>query len=294
MEHYKHSGAVPILGALMTIVAGLLAASLLGVVYTYVLYYIPIVYFNVLLPVGLAFAIGFVVSMAGTWGKIRNTPVLAIIGFFCGLVSLYVAWAADAYVRTSFGFSWAFAPDVLIAYIQLFYERGDWTLFGDEPIAGISLAAIWVIEAAIIVGGAAFTALVANSEDPFCERCDVWADVEKGVRRLKLERGSQASAARLLQGDLTALAESERAEKREYPHLRLDLATCGSCQDSNYLTIQSVTESVNDKGETSTSEEALLTNLVITPEQVQLVRDAGTPAAPQAEEGNFDFLKTDD
>lgn len=90
------------------------------------------------------------------------------------------------------------------------------------------------------------------------------------------------------------LTATERAKKREYPHLRLDLATCGSCQDSNYLTIQSVTESVNDKGETSTSEEALLTNLVITPEQVQLVRDAGTPPAPQAEEGNFDFLKTDD
>ena len=58
MEVYKHSGAVPLGGALLTTFASLIATILFGVVYTYAVVWIPFIYITVLLTLALGFLIG--------------------------------------------------------------------------------------------------------------------------------------------------------------------------------------------------------------------------------------------
>ena len=48
MQTYKHSGSFSMSGLLTTLGAGPLAASLLGIVYAYAAFYIPIIYLNFL------------------------------------------------------------------------------------------------------------------------------------------------------------------------------------------------------------------------------------------------------
>jgi len=278
MESYKHSGAVPPVGALITLLAGCVTAAILGVVYSYAIVYIPFIYVNILVTVGFGLALGFAVGWAGKAGKIRNNVALGCLGLLSGVVGLYVAWASDAKARLDDGV-WAFNPSLLQDYIGFFYDQGMWSVFGDEPVSGVMLAVVWLIEAVIIVGGAGVIAFGMNADTPFCERCDTWADVHEGVSRLAID-GDDSSIQRLTDGELEALGDFTRTKKSTMPHLRLDLANCSTCKDTNYLSIVVVSEKVNDKGETSTSEDSLLTNLTISPEQILLVRDAGSaPAA---------------
>src|SRR5262245_51891413 len=64
MQTYSHSGAVPVLGALGTMVVGMLAALVGGFVYAFAFFYIPIVQLNVLLT--LAFGAGLGLAVAAT------------------------------------------------------------------------------------------------------------------------------------------------------------------------------------------------------------------------------------
>ena len=56
MQTYSHSGAVPVIGGLLTVAAGILAAAILAPIYAYSFHYIPIIYLNVFIT--LAFGAG--------------------------------------------------------------------------------------------------------------------------------------------------------------------------------------------------------------------------------------------
>jgi hypothetical protein len=71
-----------------------------------------------------------------------------------------------------------------------------------------------------------------------------------------------------------------RATANEPSYLRLDLATCSHCADSNFLTIQLVQQTVNKKGEPQIEKKPLLTNLIVDAANVPLVREAGREPAP--------------
>ena len=48
----------------------------------------------VVLLVGLTLGVGWLVSRLGYAGNCRNTNFLRVVGLVCGLVALYVSWAA--------------------------------------------------------------------------------------------------------------------------------------------------------------------------------------------------------
>ena len=51
MRHYQHSGAVPLLGVLLALVVALLS-SILGVLYAYLVVWIPLIYVSFFISVG--------------------------------------------------------------------------------------------------------------------------------------------------------------------------------------------------------------------------------------------------
>ena len=80
---------------------------------------------------------------------------------------------------------------------------------------------------------------------------------------------------RILSGQVAALNELYRAPEGADAYLRLDLAHCETCSESNFLTIQMVTHTVDKHGNSQTKAEPLLSNLVLNEADVQAVREAG-------------------
>jgi len=287
MQTYRHSGAMSLPGIPITIAAGLLTAGVLGFVYSYAVVYIPLIYINVLLTFGFGFAIGAAVAWGANVGKIRNNFMAGAYGLAFGCAGLYVAWAADLLARAGVPFCIeVFYPSVLWDYMQFFYENGFWAVGhgGGGNVNGVFLGAVWAIEAAIIVVTATWVAHSAIASRPFCEPCNRWTTAEEGVSRLSLHGAEENALNRLLAGELAALGQMNRATANEASYLRLDLATCSRCADSNFLTIQLVQHTVNKKGEPQVETKPLLTNLIVDAANVPLVREAGREPKPDLPE----------
>ena len=306
MEFYKHSGRVPLAGLCWALIAGCLVAVPLGVVYSYGTNWIPIVYVNFLLTLVLGAAIGGAVGLGASAGRIRNVPVASLAGAAMGLVGLYVAWAADPIARfgqeeamMQLGIAWLFDPRVLWAYMQIFYENGFWGMSDGNPVSGIFLGIVWLVEAGIILFVAAKIPATMLADKPYCETCNQWATIESDVQRLVATPEQQGALNRLLTGDLQSLSQLDRTPGDGGPYIRLDLATCGLCSDTNFLSVQAVTPTVDNNGNPTTAVQPLLKHLVIREEDIELVRQAGReptpmPVTEELAEKSADLIMPDD
>lgn len=290
---YYHSGKLPLTGMLITLLVGSIAAACLGIVYSCCVVFIGIIYLNFLIAMGYGFGISAAVTWSAKIGHVRSKIFPASAAVVVALVGLYFAWAADMVTRfklplTDGKFLIALHPSVMAKYVQYFYEHGLWTITNHgmkdpaaKPVHGIFLAAIWLAEAGIIAGVAAMLSWKSMANLIYCERCDKWAKQEKDVRRLRLAL-SQADFGRVANGDLAPLATLPRASKSEPNFLRLDLAQCDGCTESNFLTLNRVMTVVNKKGNKTQQVTPLVRALAINPEEVALVREAGVEPTPPA------------
>ena len=275
-ETYKHSGTITVTGTLLGLVGGGLTAVALAFAYTYAIVWIPFVYVNALLTFLFGVAIGFAVAAGAKAGKLRNMAVVGLLGVFCGLLGLWIAWAVDPMARlgrASDGPSLSpfFAFGALFQYMGALYENGSWG-FGSATVSGIFLGIIWAIEAGLIVLAAAFTAPGRLMDVAFCEPCESWTKLQTGLRTISLE-GVDAVLARMAEGDVAALRETKPADAADAGHVRVDLATCPSCANSAYLTLTLVQKKVDEKGKESKEEKAVLQNLVLSAGDVGILKE---------------------
>src|SRR5262245_9679954 len=283
---YRHSGIVPIGGLIQTIFAGLGSAISIAIAYSYAMVYIPIIYLNFLGTAGFGFIIGYLVKQSARAGKIRNRVVPAVIGFVSGLAGVYFAWGADLLARQgapgNLGFLAAFRPEILWSYIQWFYENGQWGIgqHANNNVSGIPLAIVWVTEFGVIVGLATASPWGETRKWVFCENCGWWETIESNLNCFSAVDADKI-AERLKQDDLTVLSEMAAARPTDLMHLRLHLATCETCDESNYLDLDQVTVTIDKKGNVKTTSKLLVEKLQIAAADVPLVKAAGpAPESP--------------
>jgi hypothetical protein len=284
METYRHSGAISPIGIILAATAGIAAAVALGVVYAFAVVHIPFIYINALLTFCFGWLMGYAVGWGAKTGKIRNPFVATAYGFLIGLIGLYVAWGTDFLARVvipnglPIDYLAAYKPAFLIEYIKQFYENGAWGLKHGGNVTGIALAAVWAVEATIIVGAATVFARQFIVHHPFCESCGRWTVIEPGKRPLSLI-GAGESYAQLMSGDLAALTKFNLA-LNESLFLQLDLASCPTCEESYFLTIQQVKHSLDKEGKLKVETTPLVRNMLIAAEDVPLVQNAGREPPP--------------
>jgi hypothetical protein len=243
--------------------------------------YIPIIYLNFLGTAGFGFIIGYLVKQAARAGRIRNRFVPAAIGFVSGLAGVYFAWGADLLARQgvgNLGFLAAFRPEILWSYIQWFYENGQWGIgqHANNNVSGIPLAIVWAAEFCTIVGLATGVPWGEMRKWVFCENCGWWETIESNLNYFSAIDADKI-AERLKQEDLTVLRELAAARPSDLMHLRLHLATCETCDASNYLDLDQVTVTIDKKGNVKTTSKLLVDKLQIAAVDVPLVRAAGPP-----------------
>ena len=287
MEFYEHSGRCGPVGVPITAVTGILAGAVFGLAYAYIINWIPLIYVSFLATLGFGFVVGAAAAWGARIGKIRNMMVSTALGGLVGLLAVYFAWVFDPMARIEDVHEPFWRLDAIWAYMQLGYTVGFWGIGQNGgPVTGPFLAAVWVIEAAMVLGTCIVTMRKWLGERPYCEETGKWTTSEANVGRLSLvdDQDAEAKIRRLLDGDVGSLAEFYRATDADPALLQLDLATCPGCLACNFLTVKMVQTVLNKKGEASKQENKLLVNLRITPDEAAAVRTAGIDRPPPVEE----------
>ncbi len=270
VQTYSHSGAVPVVGAIKTVLVGVLTAAIGGIIYAYAFYWIPFVYLNFLITLAYAGAMGLAVAITARRARIRNNWFVAIVGFLVAAVGLYVYWAAYLWALAGLqnvGLA-AFSPSVLIAFGKHLFEKGSWGI-KKETVTGWFLVAFWIAEALLVLRVCVSFAL-AESRRPFCESCGEWTEIEENVARLAAT-GDEPEWQQVFAGDLPALAAFPAAEQGANRFARLDVARCPRCEQSRFLTVSTVKVTIDKKGKANEAIRRLITNAILTPAQFAVV-----------------------
>jgi hypothetical protein len=281
--YYQPSGEVPLVGALGGLLVGLLAGVVLAFAYSYLVYYIPIIYLNFLCTIGYAAGLGLAVGGVMRLGKVRNGAASAGITVVAAFVSYYLSWAVWVSIVVSTGDSSVSAlelagqPLLLWELILKINEHGAWSLFKTE-VTGFALWLIWGIEALIILIGTPLMASAQTSSDPFCENCQSWCAREQGVAVVALAESAEFKR-RLEAKDFQYLREVGAKGEGDAEWLRVDLHHCPGCGQTNTLSVHKEKLSYDSKGNPSVSASSLLDNLLLNAADIRDLRAAGHDAA---------------
>lgn len=181
--HYQESGNYNTLGLIGAFVVILFIAAGLGYFYSLFIYFIPIIYFNVLITVALGIAIGLISRLLFRLTHNRNKMSRYALTILFGLLVYYFHWVAyillayqEGYV--SFGeyipkLNLILSPSWFFGVISEINTIGLWAMFGGFVVNGIVLTIVWIIEAAIIFGASILLVSKSNLE-PYSELNKKW------------------------------------------------------------------------------------------------------------------------
>jgi phage FluMu protein Com len=280
--YYTPSGEVPLLGALGALGGGLLGGIVLAFVYSYLVYYIPIVYLNVLCTLGYAAGLGFGAALIMRWGKVRNTAAATGLALLPTLASYYVSWAVWVSLIVSSdeqsvsALELARQPALLLELIVRINEVGAWTMF-KATFAGIPLWIVWGIEALIILVGSPIAAYSMMSADPFCERCHQWCTHERGLALVGAAEEGEFKR-RMEAKDFQYLREVGLRAQDDVEWYRVDLHHCAGCGQTNALSIQKEKLTYDSKGNSSVNSSSLIDKLLLSVTDTQNLRAASRDA----------------
>ena len=277
--YYQASNKMPLGGVVLLLLGGTVAALALAFVYIYAIWYIPFVYINFLLCIGFGLMLGYGLARLVRAGKLRSPSGVGLLAGAVGLVAVYLEWGV--YLTLLFGTeadgpgpnadtTTSFSPSVFAALlaqpsqmweaIRQLNQTGSWSLKGATP-SGIFLAAIWLLEALILIGGVYLVAR-AQAEEPFSEAANTWADEETLAHPVGFAHDAASLRTQLESGQFHALTPHiTTAAEEQFSLLKLhSVADDDSCR---YLTLENVTKTLDKKGKPTQSTATVVQRLAI-------------------------------
>jgi hypothetical protein len=263
-NYYKPSGKFSLLSLIYFILISLTALPLLGLLYAYCIWYIPLIYVNFLIAAGFGLAVGTIISkvVIGT-GKVRNVTLSLLLGLLGGLIVLYFHWAVwvdlvinagESYGSSKAGitvsnikilqvFSLASDPGTLLHWIKEINKTGTWGI-RSTTVSGTFLSVIWIIEFLIVAGIASIVPMLA-SKNPYCEIGDKWFE-EKKLPAFSYIESKEKMIADLEKTSNNSFDDLVKVENIEQSHSIFTLYT--SQNSENYLSIENKTAKTDSKG----------------------------------------------
>jgi hypothetical protein len=284
VKFYRHSGKTPLLGLLLLGVTGCVGVPILGLLYGVLMRVIPFVYLNAFIVFGYIFVIGAVLGYVAKYGKIRNMVVLGVIAFFIGLLAEYSGWIGwlAVMVRDPMFLIEFFFPFEVFYLISLVAEEGAWTLSGMTPTGGF-LYFIWLLEAVAVVGGITYIAVTDNKKVPFCEESDRWADKRTQIGAFTPIPNIAQFKQSVKHGNLSVFNRLRPSPAEDRHFTTLELYECGHCRNFFVLNVEDVTLVTNNKGKTEAKVKPILSNLMITPFQLENLKRLAEPDMAQTD-----------
>lgn len=288
--YYRHTGRITALGTALGVLTGVGVAIVLGFVYAYAVGYCPIIYANIFIAIGFGLAMGGASAFVMKKFKIRNAQVGMAIVMLATALAYYWSWSVwtcemlDRFSEVKRPFSYVDAatrPAIVIEFAKYVYEEGLWSLgrgssSGRSTIKGVMIALVWLIEAALIFGGAWVMAWGMFGNHAFCEACEEWCDKEKDLRslavgkadfvRVELEKGNYAVLTPLVAGG------------QSWPRWTMKLQQCPKCQNLNVVTLYEVTMTTDKQGKAQESATPIIRHLQLDQPGLKKLQAALQPA----------------
>jgi hypothetical protein len=271
--YYRHTGRITALGTVLGVIVGPVVAVGLGFVYAYAVGYCPIIYANIFIAIAFGLALGGATTYVMKQFKIRNLQVGMAIVMLSALLGYYWSWAVwtcemiDRFsdIKRPFTFlDAALRPAMIVDFAKYVYDEGLWTLgrsssSNKSTIKGLAIAFVWLVEAALIFGGAWVLAWRMLRDNAFCESCEQWCGKETDLRslgvgerdfvRTELEKGNYGVLTPLLAGG------------NKWPRWTLKMQQCPKCQILNVVTLYEVNMTTDKQGKVQESATAVVRHL---------------------------------
>lgn len=266
-NYYKPSGRFSPVSLIYFLLLSLSALPVLGLIYTYCIWYIPFIYINFFIAAGFGFVVGLIINIVVIGkGKVRNVTLSLILGLLGGFIALYFHWAVwvdlvinagESYGNSQVGvtvsnikilqvFFLAADPGTLFGMIKEINEFGTWGIRG-ATVSGTFLSVIWIIELIIIVGIATIITF-PRSKKPFCEMGNNWFD-ETVLPAFNFIEDKAKMIAELEKANNNFLDNLVGVTNLEQDHSVFTLYT--SRHNENYLSIENKKAKEDDKGKLS-------------------------------------------
>ena len=275
--YYKLSGNFSPIGLLMAAAAGIAAALLLAFSYSHGLVLITDERMAVLATIAFGALLGVAVGYGLVWGKVRNQTVGAALTSAISAFALYVSWAVWVSITLETQqigtISWtrlATRPGMLWGLICAINQDGTWSLGHDAVTKGTTLWAVWIVEAAVVIGVAVGIQIAILGLHAFCERCERWCS--RGAKiALGLPQNLSQLKLQLEANDLRCL-ESLGPANPKADHLVAELDSCAQCRQLDTLSLTLTTIRKDKLGRISMRKHKVLEHLLIAPASAQLLR----------------------
>ena len=259
---YSHSGKFGVQGPLGAIVIGAIAALPLGIIYSYLIKWIPFIYLNFFITLGYGFAFGLLTRWLLKFGKVRNNLVALLASGVVGLLAWYGSWNGCAKALIGSEAPWLLTPPQMTKFVEILLKEGSWGIGAGSSTAvtGIPLAIIWLLEGAAIVGLTVLVGYQFVAHTPFCELHGCWLDQEKKIN--KLDAFTQpGQIAAFKSGDLSPLDQAMPRVPASDKFGRLILKHSDQCHDYCGVSVSNITITYDKKGNPKESEQKIISNL---------------------------------
>jgi hypothetical protein len=285
--YYKPSGKISVLSILICSLAVLLGTILIGIIYTYAVWYIPLIYINFLLTIGSGFALFILISFLTHRFKSRSKLFDMAISVIASVLLVYVNWviwvdlvlnSGETYgIDNQIGITVSGSsisgvlelflnPKEVLNYANIINGYGTWGIKGGT-VSGTFLWIIWIIEAAILFGFTPFMTLFKEAE-PFCEIENEWAEKKEVNHTFKFVANGDELKRDLENNKFEPVLNLEIKEDTGLDHMKMYIYYA-KASALFYLSIKNFTGKLDKENKVSYSEKFIVENIEI-PQEVGL------------------------
>lgn len=180
--YYKESGKINFTGLAISLMIILGVNSLLGYIYSFIIFYMPLIYVNFLISVGFGIILSIYTQFLFRITHNRSRQSKMILILISGISANLFQWVV--YIDTAIlgqmpqpgqyygSLEMLFDPAFFFGIIGEINKYGMWELFG-APVKGLMLALIWILEFAIIAGVTMYFFLKSKPY-PYSENLGHW------------------------------------------------------------------------------------------------------------------------
>lgn len=261
---YRHSGKFGVHGPVLAIMAAVIIGYPLGILYSYLIKWIPFIYLNFFITAGYGVAFGFLTAFLLKFAKVRNGVVAALTGTIVGGCAWYLSWNGHAHALLKGSAPALLLPDEMLRFMKFLDETGTWSIgfSGGAPVTGILLALFWFGEAVIMIGASALIGFTAVAQVPFCETHGCWLDKEQKIEKLDAFIMPEQIEA-FKSGSISPLEQAAPRVPASGRFSRLTLRHSDKCEEFCTLSIANITVTVSKDGKQQEKAETIVTNLLM-------------------------------
>lgn len=260
MGYYQESGKVNWGLTFLSVFPLFIFIGIVAYGYAFLTVINPFIYLNFIGTIIYVGVIGFLLNLVKHWGRIRNSTVLYVVGSILAIFGLYVVWVSFMSISLDRSLGYSFTHfykgiDVLSNRVIGVGRRG-----GSLEISGTFLIILWVIEASILViGPLLFVHSGLKEMFVFCEDCNKWMnkhEIHFKKSNVLLTQNGLVDAVN--QNKLQAILDMEDAKPGVGSYYELKFTSCATCNVAPYLSVKSVSHTLNDKDKLERNERSIL------------------------------------